>query len=195
MPFDADMVRARVPGRQIVWFETTGSTMTDAARLAREGCAPGTVVVADEQTAGQGRQGRRWHSEKGSGLYVSIILGGELPPEPLQGLTLALGLATREAIFLATGLACDLKWPNDLLLDGKKCAGILVTRALSALIAGVGVNVNQTGFPEELAATATSLRMASGAEHSREALLVHLLAAIDRRERRRHAVGVGRRQQ
>lgn len=191
MPFDADLVRARVPGRYIVSLESTASTMTDAARLAAEGHPPGTVVVADEQTAGQGRQGRRWHSEKGSGLYVSILMCGESPPEPLQGLTLTLGLAVREAILSATALACDLKWPNDLLLGGRKCAGILVTRTSQAVVAGVGVNVNQESFPAELAATATSLRMVSGVEHSREELLIQILAALEKRERSRHAVGAG----
>jgi len=191
MPFDADLVRARIPGRRIVWLESTASTMTEAARLAAEGCAPGTAVGADEQSAGQGRHGRRWHSERDAGLYVSILLGKDYPPDSLPGLTLALGLAAREAILRATGLSCELKWPNDLLLDGRKCAGILVVRTAAAVIAGIGVNVNQGSFPAELAASATSLRMASGAEHSREDLLVHLLAAVDKRERRGHVAGVG----
>ena len=183
MPFDADLVRARVPERAIVWLESTASTMTVAAQLAAEGCVPGTVVVAEEQTAGQGRHGRRWHSEKCAGLYVSIILGRGLPPDSLQSLTLALGLATREAILLATGVSCELKWPNDLLVGGRKCAGILVQRTAAAVIAGIGVNVNQERFPVDLEASATSLRMASGKEHSREDLLVHLLAAVDKRKR------------
>ena len=181
MPFDAELVRARVPDRHLVWLESTESTMTVAARLAAEGCAPGTVVVAEEQTAGQGRHGRRWHSEKGAGLYVSIVLGRELPPESLQSLTLALGLATREAILLATGLACELKWPNDLLIGGRKCAGILVQKTALAVIAGIGVNVNQTGFPPELEESATSLRMVAGQVHSREGLLVRLLESVDKR--------------
>jgi BirA family biotin operon repressor/biotin-[acetyl-CoA-carboxylase] ligase len=104
---------------------------------------------------------------------------------------LAIGLAAREAIHQATGLACDLKWPNDLLLRGRKCAGILVVRTASAVIAGIGVNVNQSSFPAELAASATSLRMESGVEYCREDLLVYLLAALEKRQRRRHAAGVG----
>jgi len=193
MPFDADLVRARVPERDIVWLESTTSTMTVAAQLAAEGCAPGTVVVAEVQTAGQGRHGRRWHSEKGAGLYVSIVLGKGLPPDSLQSLTLALGLATREAILLATGVSCELKWPNDLLIGGRKCAGILVQRSAAAVIAGIGVNVNQERFPVDLEASATSLRIETGAEHSRENLLIHLLAAVDKRKRggAGHVVGAG----
>jgi BirA family biotin operon repressor/biotin-[acetyl-CoA-carboxylase] ligase len=201
MLFDADLVRARVPERDIVWLESTASTMTVAARLAAAGCAPGTVVVAEEQTAGQGRHGRRWHSEKGAGLYVSIVLGKGLPPDSLQSLTLALGLAAREAILLTTGVSCELKWPNDLLVGGRKCAGILVQRTAAAAIAGIGVNVNQTAFPPELEGSATSLRMVAGEVHSREGLLVRLLESVDKRissgrsraarKGDRDAVGVG----
>lgn len=180
MPLDAGSVRARLPHRELVWLDTTGSTMTEAARLAAAGCPEGTVVGADEQTAGQGRHGRSWHSEKDAGLYISVVLRPELPPAALTSLTLALGLATREAILDATGISCDLKWPNDLLAGGKKCAGILAQGTPAAVIAGVGINVNQDSFPGELASTATSLRLVSGRPHSREDLLVRLLLSIDR---------------
>jgi BirA family transcriptional regulator, biotin operon repressor / biotin---[acetyl-CoA-carboxylase] ligase len=154
--------------------------MIEAARLASSGCPHMTVVGADEQTAGQGRQGRSWHSEKGSGLYVSIVLRPALPPEALSALTLALGLAAREAILEATGVCCDLKWPNDLLAGGRKCAGILTHATSSAVITGIGINVNHAGFPEELADTATSLRLVSGHGHSREQLLVRLVLSVAR---------------
>ncbi len=180
MPLDAGSVRARLPGREIVWLETTGSTMAEAARLAASGCPNGTIVGAEEQTSGQGRHGRSWYSEKGSGLYVSIVLRPELPPEALSALTLALGLAAREAILEATGIACDLKWPNDLVADGRKCAGILTHATGSAAITGIGINVNQERFPAELMNTATSLRLVSGHEHSREELLVQLVLSVDR---------------
>jgi len=179
MPLDIARVRARLPDREIVCLEVTGSTMTDAALLAAAGCASGTAVVAEEQTAGQGRHGRAWHSERGAGLYVTIVLQLPLPLDDVPVLTLALGLATAEAIARSSGLACDLRWPNDVLLDGRKCAGILVQTSGAAFLVGIGINVNHSAFPAELARSATSLRLVSGVEHSREALLEALLVSVD----------------
>ena len=156
------------------------STMTEASRLAAEGCASGTVVVAEEQTAGQGRLGRTWHSEPGSGLYASIVLRYSFAPSDLPVVTLALGLATVDAIAKTTGLACDLRWPNDVLIQSKKCAGILAQMEGSAIIAGIGINVNHEQFPDELSSIATSLRIASGGrEYSREDLLTELIFSVE----------------
>jgi len=179
MPLDVERLRANFPDREIIWQEVTGSTMPDAALLAAAGCASGTVVGAEEQTAGQGRYGRSWYSERGTGLYVSIVLRLPLAVDDVPVLTLTLGLATAEAIARATELACDLRWPNDVLLDEKKCAGILIQSAGGAFIAGIGINVNQTAFPPDIAGSATSLRLASGREHSREDLLENLLRSVD----------------
>ena len=137
MALDIARLRANFPDREIIWLEVTGSTMSDAALLAAAGCPSGTVVVAEEQTAGQGRHGRSWYSERGTGLYVSIVLRPPLAADDFPVLTLALGLATAEAIARATDLACDLRWPNDVLLDDKKCAGILIQAAGDAFIAGL----------------------------------------------------------
>ncbi len=142
-------------------YATVDSTMRLAAELAI-----GDVVVADEQTAGQGRHGHSWHSERGAGLYCSIVLA------PAPFLTLALGLATAEAL----GIPCDLRWPNDVMLDNKKVAGILVHLVDEKAIAGIGVNLNQTQFPPEL--EATSLRLHTGRAHSRDQFLDRLLAVI-----------------
>src|ERR1700694_4008507 len=147
--------------RQIVRLETTPSTMREAAILAAQGAEHGTAVVADEQTAGIGRHGHSWHSEPRSGLYVSIIL--RMPQAPPL-LTLALGLATQDAIRNSTGLVADLRWPNDLLIAEKKVAGILVQMSEHAVIAGIGINVNHRTFPQEIASVATSLRQQSGRE-------------------------------
>jgi len=160
--------------RRFEWFESVDSTMTVAAKLAREGCAHGTVVGADEQTAGVGRHGHMWHSPKGTGLYISIVLRF---PRPVPVVMLALGLAAREAIAEATGLAPDLRWPNDVLIDGRKCAGIIAQLDGDAVIAGIGINVSQTEFPPEF--EATSLRLA-GATATREDILERLLNAVDR---------------
>lgn len=150
--------------------------MFEASRLAAAGAPSGTTVVANEQTAGHGRYGRPWHSEPEAGLYLSVVLRfAETPPL----VTLALGLAVVEAITQTTGVVCDLRWPNDVLIGDRKCAGILTQLEGAAVIAGIGINVNHAAFPEELSTVATSLRIASGRRHSREELLQALLPAID----------------
>jgi BirA family biotin operon repressor/biotin-[acetyl-CoA-carboxylase] ligase len=161
---DVERLRREFPARRIDYYPAIDSTMHAAV-----GLEPGSVVLAGEQTAGRGRHGRRWHSEPASGIYCSIVL------KPAPALTLALGLATADAIARATGMVCDLRWPNDLMLADKKVAGILVRNA----IAGIGINVNQTSFPAELAFEATSLRLHTGAPVSSTGILIHLLPAID----------------
>ncbi len=175
MPFRIETVCRAFPGRRIVHFERVGSTMIEAARLVEEGYPPGTVVVADEQTTGQGRHGHVWHSEIDSGLYLSVLLQA---PEGAV-LTIALGLATAEAITRETDLHCDLRWPNDIMIHEKKVAGILVQLLGSTAIAGIGINVNHASFGDALAAEATSLSMETGRRHSREELLIALLRSID----------------
>lgn len=179
MSFDLERVRAALPGRDVHWHDSIPTTMKEASRLAAGRCASGTTVGADEQTAGLGRLGRRWHSEKGSGLYFSVVLRPAFAIESFPALTLAVGLAVRRAIEETTQLTCDLRWPNDLLLGERKCAGILIQAEGDAIIAGVGINVNHADFPEELAAIATSLRAAAGRTFEREMLLVAALRAID----------------
>jgi BirA family biotin operon repressor/biotin-[acetyl-CoA-carboxylase] ligase len=177
--FDAERLRARFPGRAIHWRESIDSTMFEASRLAAEGCSSGTVIGADEQTAGYGRRQTLWHSEPESGLYLSVALRLALDPGALPLVTLALGLAAREAITETAGVECDLRWPNDVLIGDRKCAGILAQYESGAIIAGIGINVNHAAFPPELRDVATSLRIASGHVQSREDLAAALLAAID----------------
>lgn len=164
-----DSLRRALPGRRIDYHPSIDSTMRAAAALPR-----GSVVIADEQTAGQGRHGHSWHSAPRAGIYCSIVL------DPAPALTLAIGLATVEAIAESTGIACDLRWPNDVMLDGKKCAGILVQLVDGKAIAGIGINVNHTEFPPDLATEATSLRIHAGRDLRREAILAFLLPAVDR---------------
>ena len=162
---DIERLRREFPARRIDYYPAIDSTMRAAV-----GLKPGSVVLAGQQTAGQGRHGRSWHSEAGSGIYCSIVL------KPAPALTLALGLATADAITRATGMVCDLRWPNDVMLAGKKVAGILVQNA----IAGIGINVNHTSFPAELALEATSLCLHTGAPVSLAAIMLALLPAVDR---------------
>ncbi len=154
-------------GRAVVYYATVDSTMSAAVKLET-----GAVVVADEQTEGQGRHGRSWHSERYAGIYCSMVM------RPAPVLTLALGLAAVEAIASVTGIVCDLRWPNDLMLDGRKTAGILVQLVDGKAIAGIGINVNHSRLPEEL--EATSLRIHAGREFSREEILAALLDAAAR---------------
>ena len=160
-----------------VWLKTTESTMKEAAAMAARGEPHGTVVAADRQTAGIGRHGHTWYSDSSGGLYFSIILRLSLTPDLLPILTMALGLATLTAIDDIAGVACDLRWPNDVLLNDRKVAGIMVQgEADAALIAGIGVNVNQSEFPAELRDIATSLRRETKREFSKETVLGRVVA-------------------
>jgi BirA family transcriptional regulator, biotin operon repressor / biotin---[acetyl-CoA-carboxylase] ligase len=166
--------------REVHRFESIDSTMYEAVRLANKGCPHGTAVVAEEQTAGHGRHGRVWHSERNAGLYVSVVLRLAMQPADLPILTLALGLAVVDAIRAETGLDCDLRWPNDVLVQNKKCCGILAQLHGAAVVAGIGINVNHSRFPEDLESIATSLRLASiNRIFDRDSLLQRLLTSID----------------
>lgn len=164
--------------RRIEWHQSVASTMTEAARLADEGAPSGTVVGADRQTAGQGRHGRHWDSQYG-GLYLSVILSVPLRPEELPVLTLALGLAVAEALQQSAGVGCDLRWPNDVLINGRKCAGILTQLHDGVVIAGIGINLAQPSFPPELSLLATSVLIAVGKAPSRDDVLHALLDSIE----------------
>lgn len=180
MAFDVDAVSQALPGRFLLWLEQTDSTMRDAARLADAGCPHGAVVGAEHQTAGQGRHGRSWHSEPGAGLYFSVVLRLGLPNENLPIVTLASGLAVAEALAQFSGLAVDLRWPNDVLVGQKKISGILLQQQQEALICGIGINVNQAGFPPEIRHLATSLLLETGRIFPREPLLAAALQSLDR---------------
>jgi BirA family biotin operon repressor/biotin-[acetyl-CoA-carboxylase] ligase len=161
----------------IIRLETTASTMIDAAELAARGEPHGTVVVAERQTAGIGRHGHLWHSEAAAGLYLSMVLRLAIATSDMPALTMALGLGVQAAVNDVAGVAADLRWPNDVMLNERKLAGIMVQAAAGdALIAGIGVNVNQTRFPEELASIATSLRIETGSEFAKDDILSRVIA-------------------
>ena len=179
MPLDIQRIRKALPQHRIEYFATAPSTQPIAMRLAETGVPSGTAVVAGEQTAGIGRHGHSWYSELGSGLYVSIILYPPLEPATRPVLTLALGLATAEAIGRVTGVQCDLRWPNDVMINDRKAAGILVQLAGDAAVAGIGINVNHESFPAHIADTATSIRLATGQRYDRGDLLIALLESAN----------------
>lgn len=171
--------------RGLQHFASIDSTNKALLEAAANGAAEGTVYVADEQTAGRGRGGHSWHSAPGDGLYVSALVKPSLAMGDALLLSLATGVAAHDAIREVCGAQADLRWPNDLLLDGKKCGGILVESAvepdgrLRYAVIGVGVNVRHAEFPDELAALATSLKLTSGRDVSRMQLLVALLRTLD----------------
>ena len=157
-------------------FDELASTNDLAKELAAQGAPEGTLVVAESQTRGRGRLGRQWDSPPGTGLYVSLLLRPELPPTEMPQITLTTAVAVARAVRRVTGLTPGIKWPNDLLLDGKKLGGILTEMETESdqirhLVVGLGLNVNNPAFPAELAAIATSLALATGRSYSRVRLL------------------------
>ena len=162
------------------FFASVGSTNDVAASLPL-----GSVVVAGHQSAGRGRRGHTWFSPPGSGLYVSIVLApatGRIdPPRATMLLTLAAGVAIAEGVEAATGLAADLKWPNDLLVSGKKLCGILAEGSGQTVVLGYGINVLESAFPPELHDRATSLQTELGRVVECDPVLEETLAALSRR--------------
>ena len=172
-------------GQPVFRFDSIDSTMREAAERAEAGAPEGTLVLAGRQTAGRGRLGRAWLSEPGVGLYFSIILRPPVPAAQSAVLTLALGLGVARGIGEACGRQCDIRWPNDVLLNEKKCAGILVEmsgggESVHYAIAGVGINVNHTSLPAELAPIATSLRVETGCEYMLDTVLAAVLRNAER---------------
>jgi BirA family transcriptional regulator, biotin operon repressor / biotin---[acetyl-CoA-carboxylase] ligase len=180
MSLDIERIRARRPQNDIRYFRKIGSTMDEAAKLAAAGASHGTVVLADEQTAGIGRFGRSWISESDVGIYCSMLLRLPLQPDNLPIATVLLGLATAEAIEKVTPVACDLRWPNDVLVGDRKVAGILAQLVDTCVIAGIGINVNQAEMPTGLRTPATSILIESGGKvQSREEIVSALLDSVD----------------
>jgi len=169
-------LKTRIFTGPVHYFETLGSTNDLAKALAAQGAPEGTVVVAEAQTSGRGRLGRTWDAPPQAGLYVSLVLRPMLPPMELPQITLTTAVAVVRAVRRVAGLAPGIKWPNDLLLNGKKLGGILTEMETESdrirhVVVGLGLNVNNPGFAPELAATATSLALATGKTFSRINLL------------------------
>jgi|SRR4051812_448782 BirA family biotin operon repressor/biotin-[acetyl-CoA-carboxylase] ligase len=174
-------------GKPVHHFEVAGSTNQIALECATCGDPEGTVVIADQQTSGRGRGGHSWSSDPG-GLYLSVILRPNFLAKDALFLSLAAGLAVREAIQQSTNTTIDLRWPNDVMLPPshgeKKIGGILAELAsegdvLKHVVLGIGLNLNQTRFPAELSGAVSSLRLFTGAEVAKEAVLAALLESLD----------------
>ncbi|MGN6554118.1 MAG: biotin--[acetyl-CoA-carboxylase] ligase [Verrucomicrobiota bacterium] len=183
----ARLGKTRVVGRDIRVFEETTSTNDIVEKLARDGVKEGAVVFADSQTKGRGRLGRKWMSPARKGLWFSVLLRPDLRPQQATQLTVAAATALARAIQSETGVKPEIKWPNDILIGGRKVAGILTELnaeldSVKYLILGIGVDVNLSAeeFPPELRSIATSLRAASGKLLSRSGLAVAILQELDK---------------
>ena len=181
------LVRGTIFQAHLHHFYKIGSTNAAAMAASAEGAPEGTVFLAEEQTAGRGRGANSWQSPRSAGIYCSVILRPALPPSDVLTLSLAVGLAAQSAIReVDSRIPVDLKWPNDVLIHGKKVCGILAEMNAEAtrvryIVVGIGINVNQSNFPREL--SATSLQLTTGSEWSRVELAGALLKSLDREYR------------
>jgi BirA family biotin operon repressor/biotin-[acetyl-CoA-carboxylase] ligase len=185
----APMVKGTIFAKHLHHYYKIGSTNTEAMQAAAEGAPEGSVFLAEEQLAGRGRGANKWHSARSAGIYCSVVLRPAMPPSEALIFSLAAGLAVQAAVAaIFPGLRPDLKWPNDVLLGGRKFCGILTEMNSEAtrvryLVVGVGINVNQAKFPAELREIATSLKSETGTEWSRVELCAALLKSLDREYR------------
>ena len=172
-------------GREVYYFDQIDSTNTRAKQLGEKGAPHGTLVIAEEQSAGRGRRGRAWKSPGGSSIYMSMLLRPEIPPTKAPMLTLVMGVSTAEGLREYTGLDIQIKWPNDIILKGKKLAGILTEMSteidcVNYIVIGTGINVNVTRLPKELAEKATSLRMETGQIMRRSEIIASIMKRFEK---------------
>lgn len=183
------LLHGQIIGNRIHHYFSIGSTNTEAMAAAAAGEHEGTIFLAEEQTTGRGRGGHTWESEPSTGIYCSIILRPQMAPADALLISLMTGIAVVDAVQQITGLHPDLRWPNDVLLNGKKFCGILTEMNAEAtrvryLVVGIGINVNHSQFAPELEPIATSLKLESGRSWSRVELTAALLKSLDTAYRR-----------
>lgn len=175
---------SRVLGQEIHYFTEVDSTNNEAKKLAADGCPEGAIVVAESQVTGRGRLARGWFSPFGKGIWLSVVLRPPFGPMDAAKCTLMAAVGVNRAINRVTGAGCGIKWPNDILWDGRKVVGILTEMsaemdAINYVVIGMGINANMEEFPSEIAATATSLALATGQTVSRVTLLAEILAELE----------------
>ena len=177
-------LRTAVIGRELVVLDSVGSTNDYLKRMGDDECPNGTVVVTREQTKGKGRMGREWSSKRDENIAFSFLLRPSITPQEVGVVTPLAGLAVCKALRAFTGLDLKIKWPNDVILGKKKLVGILTEMsaefdAVEYIVTGIGVNVDQEGFPEEIAGKATSLYLETGRHFNKNALLACLLNQLE----------------
>lgn len=172
--------KTRWAGQEIYYYPDTDSTNIRAKELGEKGAPHGTLVVAGQQSKGRGRRGRGWESPPGCSIYMSLLLRPEFLPSKAPMLTLIMAYSVAKALRACTGMEVKIKWPNDIVLNGKKLVGILTEMSteidyINHVVIGVGVNVNMASFSEEIAKTATSLRIETGETTKRSTLIVEMM--------------------
>lgn len=177
--------KTRWAGQEIYYYPDTDSTNIRAKELGEKGAPHGTLVVAGQQSAGRGRRGRGWESPPGCSIYMSILLRPEFLPSKAPMLTLIMAYSVAKALRACTGMEVKIKWPNDIVLNGKKLVGILTEMSteidyINHVVIGVGVNVNMASFSEEIAKTATSLRIETGEIIKRSTLIVEMMKHFEK---------------
>lgn len=167
-------------GEKIVYFDVTDSTNIQAKRLAEEGMPHGTLVIAERQKAGRGRRGRGWESPENDGIFMTLLLRPTFPPAKASMLTLVAAMAVAKAVRIQTDLPAEIKWPNDIVINGKKICGILTELnteidTINYVVTGIGINVSNQKFESDISSTATSLLLESGCEIHRANLIEAVL--------------------
>lgn len=169
-------LNTRFWGRNVVFFEETDSTNNVIKKLAEEGAEHGTLAVCEIQTAGRGRRGRNWSSPKGSGIWMSFLLRPDIAPEAASMLTLVTAMAACKAVCEVTDARPVIKWPNDIVVNGKKICGILTEMSaeidwIHYVVVGIGINVNMESFPEDISSMASSLLIETGKRVNRSSVI------------------------
>lgn len=178
------LLTSKWAGRTITFYEETDSTNIQAVKEAENGASHGTLLVADRQTAGRGRRGRGWESPAGTNIYFTLILKPDFAPDRASMLTLVMAHSVNRAIRQETGLACGIKWPNDIVVNGRKVCGILtemkvVQGRICHVIIGAGINVGKQEFAAELSEKATCLDRECDGKVSRSSLLARIMKAFE----------------
>ena len=178
------LVTTKWAGRQVVYYDETDSTNNQAKAAGEKGEVHGTLFVADRQTAGKGRRGRGWESPSGNSVSMTILLRPEIPPVKAPMLTLVMALAVADGIRDALGVDAGIKWPNDIVLNKKKICGILTEMSteidyINYVVIGVGINVNQETFPDEIKETATSLKVETGKPVKRAGVIATVMERFE----------------
>ena len=179
------VLEAGIFAGEIYDYDVVESTNVIAKEKAREGASEGCVVIADSQTGGKGRLGKVWDSPGGTGIWMSVLIRPEIPPHEVSGITLVAGLAICQGIRAVTGLEAYIKWPNDIVINGKKVCGILTEMSaemdrVNYVIVGIGINVNTVDFPEELQKIGTSLKIESGKPYRRKDVVAQVLMFLEK---------------
>lgn len=172
-------------GRNVLYFDETGSTNTEAKKAAEAGAPHGTLAVADYQNMGKGRRGKRWTSFRGVGVWMSLMIRPELPPSSASMLTLVAAMAVSEGLEKVCGLGTQIKWPNDVVADGKKICGILTEMStelecINYVVTGIGINANMEDFPDEIKDVAASVLTLTGKTVRRSQLIGAVMEAYEK---------------